>query len=104
MAEIIWAEQAIGDLHAICEFIGRDSETYAKMAAVRIIATVERLSKFPMSGRIVPELNREDVREVLAWNYRIIYRTGPASVDILTIYHGARSFPKRPETWLQDPD
>jgi toxin ParE1/3/4 len=50
----------------------------------------ERLREFPYSGQVVPELGREELREVIQGNYRVIYRVGEGRIDILTVYHGAR--------------
>ena len=36
------------------------------------------------------EVGREDIREVLRGNYRIIYRVLPTRVEILAVYHSAR--------------
>jgi plasmid stabilization system protein ParE len=41
-------------------------------------------------GRIVPEIDREDIRELLIQRHRIIYRLLPDEVEILTVHHGAR--------------
>jgi plasmid stabilization system protein ParE len=38
----------------------------------------------------VPELGRDDIREVLRGNYRIIYRILPTRVEILAVYHAAQ--------------
>ncbi len=46
-----------------------------------------------MAGK-VPEYDRDDVREVLEYPYRIIYRTSDDRVDILAVIHGARQLPK----------
>jgi len=48
------------------------------------------LEQFPRSGRIVPEIRHDDIREVILQSYRIIYRVHPDEVEILTIHHGAR--------------
>ena len=45
---------------------------------------------FPCSGQIVPELGREEIRELLKGDYRIIYRVAEHRVEILTVYHSAR--------------
>lgn len=44
----------------------------------------------PRSGRVVPELGRDDIREIFVQSYRIIYRARPDTVEILTVHHGAR--------------
>lgn len=58
MAEIKWTLQAIGDLEAISEFISRDSAFYARLFVNKVVNSIERLKKFPESGRILPELNQ----------------------------------------------
>src|SRR3712207_8332183 len=45
---------------------------------------------FPYSGRIVPEIGREDIREIIIQSYRAIYRILPDDAEILTVHHGAR--------------
>jgi toxin ParE1/3/4 len=47
----------------------------------------------PYSGRKVPELDRDDIREVLPGNYRIVYRIYPKFIDVLTVFEGHRLFP-----------
>jgi len=88
MAEIKWTLQAIDDLEAISEFISRDSPNYARLFVNKVVNSIERLKKFPESGRILPELNQ--IRENLLGNYRVIYRVKSGVVEILTIYHSAR--------------
>jgi toxin ParE1/3/4 len=58
----------------------------------RIIAAVERLLVNPRSGRMVPELGDEAIREVIHGNYRIVYRVRGDVVEIATVFHGARLF------------
>jgi toxin ParE1/3/4 len=90
MAEIRWTEQAAEDLEAIAEYIARDSPHYASLFCLNTVAKIERLELFPMLGRIVPETNDPAIREILMGNYRIIYRLVGETVEILSIYHGAR--------------
>ncbi len=44
------------------------------------------------SGRVVPELGDESIREVIHGYYRIVYRLRPDLVEIATVFHGARLF------------
>ncbi len=92
MAKIVWTEQAYEDLEAIFRYIRRDSERYARLFAEKILSSVKRLELMPESGRIVPEINKKYIRELIIGNYRIIYRTTKNQVAILTIRHGARLF------------
>jgi plasmid stabilization system protein ParE len=60
---IRWTPEAADDLEALRDFIARDSEHYAQLVVRRILATIDRLEQFLLSGRIPPEKTREDVRE-----------------------------------------
>ena len=77
----------------ICEYISRDSEYYAKLFAQRIFSAAEMLALFPESGRVVPEYDRRDLRELLFQNYRIVYRIKGNEVQIAAVVHGARLLP-----------
>jgi plasmid stabilization system protein ParE len=68
---IVWAPQAIQDVGAIRAHIARDSTYYADLVVERIVGAVEHLGDHPRSGRVVPELGDESIREVIHGNYRI---------------------------------
>jgi plasmid stabilization system protein ParE len=89
---VIWAPQAIQDVEAIRAYVTRDSVHYADLVVERIVAAVGRLEDNPRSGRVVPALGDETVREVLDGNYRIVYRLRHDAVEISTVFHGARLF------------
>lgn len=90
MVKVSWTDQALEDLESICLFIARDAPRYAEIFADRAFVATERLGQFPLSGRIVPEIGREDIREIILGNYRIIYRVLPDEVEVLAVHHGAR--------------
>jgi toxin ParE1/3/4 len=92
VTQVIWAPQAIQDVEAIRTHIARDSPHYADLVVERLVAAVERLEGHPRSGRVVPELGDESIREVIHGSYRIVYRLRPDVVEIATVFHGARSF------------
>lgn len=45
---------------------------------------------FPLSGRIVPEMNIPQIREVVEGLYWIIYYIKADQIDILAIIHGSQ--------------
>ena len=90
-----WTEPALSDLESIRDYITKDSEYYANRFVERIIEAVESLEKFPEMGRMVPEAEEENIRELLFQNYRIIYRVGTDSILILTVIHGARDLTRK---------
>ncbi len=91
MARVIWSPQALDDLDAIRSHIAFDAPRTAQSFIQRIFKAVERLNRFPLSGTIVPELRREEFREILFKRYRIVYRVHNEDlVEIVTVYHGSR--------------
>lgn len=90
MTSVVWTRQSIEDVEAIRTFITRDSPKYGALIAEQLTEAVERLGKFPLSGRVVPELRQEAIREVIYGNYRIVYRVTKNEVQILTVFHASR--------------
>jgi plasmid stabilization system protein ParE len=88
--KVYWTRQAREDLCEIRSFIGREAPLTAAAFVRRIRESVKRVRVFPELGQVVPELGRNDIREFLHGNYRVIYRVGTGCVDILTVFHGAR--------------
>ena len=74
MARITWTDQSLDDLGEICLFIARNAPRYAEMFAIRVFQATDRLAKFPLMGRVVPEIGREEIREIIVQGYRLIYR------------------------------
>lgn len=66
MTELVWSPQALADVEEIRAYIALDSRSYADLTAQRIMAAVERLKTFPDFGRMVPERQSPEVREVIA--------------------------------------
>jgi toxin ParE1/3/4 len=63
--KIVWTEPAVEDLRELHSYIARDSAVYASEFVGRIISAAEKVLRHPTVGRIVPEKNDENVRELL---------------------------------------
>jgi toxin ParE1/3/4 len=99
--KIEWTESAIADLESIHNYIEKDSNYYASRFIGRIIQAVERLMDSPEMGRRVPEVEEENIRELLFQNYRIMYRVAPQNILVLAVIHGARDMsPKKHKPWI----
>lgn len=72
MGKIKWTEKAGGHLQAIHDFIARDSRTYATRFVTSLIQATEKLKKMPYCGRVVPEFEQDELREVIYHGYRIV--------------------------------
>ncbi len=93
MIRIVWTQPAVEDLESIHAYIARDSESYADAIVSEVFEAVERLRRFPLSGRTVPELSDVQTREIIRGNYRVIYDSRRDLVRILSVLHSARRFP-----------
>ena len=87
---IEWSARARTDLRELQTYIAQDSPHYARRFVEKIFKAVETLTEHPQIGRKVPEADREDIRELIFQNYRIIYRIKPRHVYIVTVLHGSR--------------
>jgi toxin ParE1/3/4 len=68
--QIVWSPQSLRDLRAIRNYIAKDSEQYADLTIARIFSAMERLFHFPESGRIVPERDDPEIREIIVGRFR----------------------------------
>lgn len=92
--QIEWSPRAIEDLEAIAQYIAADSTSYAAAVVQTILSTTRKLSLFPFSGRVVPELDDESIREWFAYSYRIIYQIDKETLTIAAVIHGKRLLDK----------
>ena len=90
MADLIWSRRSADDLSAIYSHVSEESDRAASNLIDSITMATVRLSDFPLSGRVVPEFNRQDIREVIVGNYRVVYQLLGESVGIALVHHGAR--------------
>ena len=58
---IEWSPEAIEDIESIVEYMERDSKIYAKSVVNKVFQSTEKFKEFPKIGRIVPELEKEDI-------------------------------------------
>ncbi len=96
MVRINWTLRARDDLKNIADYISKDSVVYAKRQVVKIRKRTTILKTQSRIGKIVPEIENPDIRELIEGNYRIIYKiVSKDRIDILTIHHCARDLTKR---------
>ena len=85
MAEVIWSEPALSDLNDIAEYIALENLVAAKQLVQNVFDKVERLSDFPESGRLPPDLEHLNYREVVINPCRIFYKQEGEKVYILFV-------------------
>ena len=87
---ILWAKAAVEDLELAAQYIARDSPKYAAVLVSEALAAASSLDILSKRGRVVPEINDADTRELFVCNYRLIYRIGDDAVRIIAFIHGSR--------------
>src|SRR5690606_28857204 len=90
VAGVSWSDEALGDVEAIAEYIHRDSPAHARRIVDQIIALAESASSCPRAGRVVPELNDDNVRERFLYSFRFIYEIFDNRIHVLAVIHGRR--------------
>ena len=88
--KIEWTEPAIADLQDIYDYISVDARKTAQRFVDKLFKSTEKLKNFPFIGRKVPEDGRENIREILIQEYRIVYRVEDDRIRILAVIHGRR--------------
>jgi toxin ParE1/3/4 len=74
MVEIRWLKEAKDDLKEIYDYISLDSKRYAKHQTEKLLKRTQILKNHIHIGKVVEEINKTDIREIIEGNYRIIYR------------------------------
>jgi len=93
--KVVWTEQAWSRLAEIEAFIARDDPKAAAKLIDNLVDRGEALARHPDRGRRLPELPGSGLRELIVGNYRIIYRRGSKTIEVLTVFEGHRLL--RPE-------
>ena len=87
--KVHWTATAEGHLDTIHAHIALDSSVYAKRMVDHLTRRSRQIADFPLSGRTVPEYDKDHIREVIEGPYRIIYHIKPDQIDIVAVIHGA---------------
>lgn len=89
---VVWTRLALSRLEAHTRYIAADRPGAAVTWAVGAFDAAAGLAAFPRRGRMVPEVGRAEIREVLYAAYRIMYRLNAKRVAILTVRHARQRF------------
>jgi toxin ParE1/3/4 len=88
---IVITESAYSDLEDIELYISQDSPLIARRFISKVFDKIDQLYLYPKSGKMVPEIRNDNIRELLLNKYRIVYQIADSStINILRIVHGSR--------------
>jgi plasmid stabilization system protein ParE len=82
---------ALGDLENIIRYYeDRGVPKVGRSLSSEIFRKIERLKRYPDSGRVVPEFDTENLREVVFPPFRIVYRRGAGRLWVIRIWRSER--------------
>jgi toxin ParE1/3/4 len=87
---VVWSRPALADVDAIADYISNDSPAYASAVVKKILESTRNLTRFPNSGRQVPEFEDPAIREIFVYSYRIIYHVADDQILVVAVIHGKR--------------
>jgi addiction module RelE/StbE family toxin len=85
-----WSNEALEDIESIATYIEKDSPVYAKSVVAKIFEKSEIIKDFTQLGRVVPEINDSNIREIFVYSYRLIYKIDSHMVLFVAVIHGKR--------------
>ncbi len=94
MAHLIWTEPALADLEGIADYIALDHPGAASRLVQQVFASIERLKRYPRSGKRPAELPRSPYREVVVGPCRVFYRVDGDAVFLLHVMRAERLLQK----------
>ena len=77
------------DMQTIKTYIAKDSP----QTAIKFRKSTGRLKEFPRSGRVIPELQNPDLREILVDGYRVMYQLDGTNVNVFAVHESRRQYP-----------
>lgn len=92
--KVTWTNRALNHLLDIYEYIAQDSPVYAKRIIDNLTRRSEQIGNYPQSGRVVPEYEADDIREVIEGEYRLIYTVKATQIDVIAVLHSRRHLTK----------
>ena len=93
--KVILSPRAVQDLREIVRYISFDNSVRAESFGRELITKTRSLVSFPEMGRVVPEFDEPDIREIIHKSYRIVYRVQHEKrmIEVSRFWHGARGTP-----------
>lgn len=94
--KVIWTDEAIADLSQLVAFIAKDNPAAAVKLGEALIQKSMILEAHPRLGRMLRELRKDSLRELIISPYRLIYEIDDAAlaVNVRILRHSARQEPE----------
>ena len=95
---VTWSQSAQSALDEVITYINQGSPANARRVLTAALEAAASLETLAERGRVVPELADPQVRELLVFKYRLLYRVSDGDVTVVAFLRGVRDF----ATWRRD--
>jgi len=85
--KVVWSFIAAGNLIENNRYIAKENPEAARAVIKDLYEAGNRIKKFPEKGRVVPEIRKNNIKEIFCRGYRIIYKIENKRITILTVRH-----------------
>jgi toxin ParE1/3/4 len=85
MFKFRWSEKAAERISGIADYIALDAPHAANKWISLILSKEKLIIDNPKIGRVVPEIGKESVREILVGQYRLIYEIEENKITVHTV-------------------
>jgi plasmid stabilization system protein ParE len=93
--KVRFTPQARAEFLAALDYIREDDPAAALRFRRKVEGSLRRLTRYPKSGRSLPEFPDLPFREVVVPPYRFFYREEDKTVWVVAVWHGAQQ-PREP--------
>jgi addiction module RelE/StbE family toxin len=97
MARVIWTPEVLENLENIADYHLTVASGSATRVLSKILDAMEAVESYPRIGRQVPGFDRDDLRERIVENYRVVYQIVGETIFIITARHASMNV----EAWLR---
>ena len=88
---ISFAHSAIEDLEQVLAYYTAEGvPEVGRRLVADVVAAVETLATHPDMGRVVPEFNTDNLRELIRPPFRIVYRRETSKVRVVRVWRSER--------------
>ncbi len=84
---IIWDSKANNDLNDNIKHIAKNSPQNALMVLDTLLALPNSLTTFPFSYPIEPFYNKENVRFITKWSFKMVYYVTDDAIYIMRVFN-----------------
>jgi plasmid stabilization system protein ParE len=71
-------------------YVAQESRPAAERLLIQALDAASSLDLHSDRGRLVPELDQPNIRQLLVQRYRLLYEVAPTGVQVLAFVHGAK--------------